>query len=131
MGMAAMYIVSQSQAETEAALRGQLAPILMRFGIRDWSFRGQAGAQIPITSTSIEQVLPFAEIGFEVADRCFDLYLADVIRPLAARQARLSAPGLTERLTSQMLDVGSTPPTPSSPSSRKTTGGKPSEDQAP
>jgi hypothetical protein len=100
MGMAATYVVVKlSDEATEAELRGLLAPIMLRFGIRDWSFR-DGKARIPVDDTSIARLLPWSEIGFEIVDRCMDLYLAEIARPLAARKAKLSAPGSMDNSTS-------------------------------
>lgn len=131
MGMAAMYtVLAMIEDATEADLRGALAPILMRFGIRTWSFRELAGLQghvVKVTPESVERLLPFTTAGFEVADKCMDLYLAGIIAPLVARRDRLLGTGQTEPLISPNPDTGPTPPKQSPPSSHKPMAGKPSE----
>ena len=126
MGMAAMYVVvSMGDEATEADLRGALSPILVRFGIRNWSF-SEGKAKVRVNPDSVERLLPFADAGFEVADKCMDLYLADIIRPLQARRNRLLGLGQTANSTSPNPTPGPIIPMPSSPSSRKRTGTKPS-----
>jgi hypothetical protein len=131
MGMAAMYQISRTEAEDEATNRGALAPILMRFGIRAWSFTDVHGASMPIHSGSIEALLPFADAGYEVADKCFALYLGDIIRPLLARRNRRSGPGPMVDTTSPIPESGQTPQTLPSRYSRKAKAGSMSEAPAP
>jgi hypothetical protein len=117
MGMAAMYVViSMVDTASEADLRGALAPVLVRFGIREWSFR-EGSRTVKVEPDAVARLLPFAEAGFEVADKCMDLYLADIIRPLAARRDRLSGTGPKADSTSASPISGTPPQTPSSPSS--------------
>ena len=128
MGMAAMYVVvSMADEATEADLRGALAPLFVRFGIREWSFCGVGKKPVKVHPDTVAQLLPFAAAGFEVADKCMDMYLEDIIRPLVQRRERLSAPGRTEISTSASPGSGTTPPTPSSPSLPIDTAGMPSE----
>jgi hypothetical protein len=109
MGMAAMYVVSITTGD-EASYRGALAPVLMQFGIRAWSFN------LTITPFAIAETLTFEKGGFEVAERCLQLYLPGLIRPLAARRQKRSEPGPREDSISPNPDSGTPPPTPSSPS---------------
>ena len=129
MGAAAVYVVfSMADTASEADLREALAPVLVRHGIRDWSFRDGLRS-IKVEPDSIERLLPWATAGFEVADRCMDLYLADIIRPLVARRDRLSGIGPKETSTSPNPDSGTPPPTQSEPSSPRSTDGMQYEDQ--
>ena len=122
MGMAAMYVVSVTTGD-EASYRGALAPVLMQFGIRAWSF------DLTITPFSIAETLPFERGGFEVAQRCLELYLASLIRPLAERQLRHSGTGPKDDSISPSPDSGTKPPMPSSPSSPQNTEGMQYGDQ--
>ena len=121
MGMAAMYVVATMSEETEAELRGALAPVLLRFGIRAWSFPDR------INDVSIARLLPFGTSGFEVADAAFGLYLGDIIAPLAARRNRRSEPGPRDDSTSQTPASGPKLPTQPLQFSHESTVGKPSE----
>ena len=125
MGMAAVYTIFSHPEASEAELRGLLAPIFMRFGIRDWSFR-DGKAQIKVEPDSVARLLPFADAGFEVANRCMDLYLGDILRPLQARRNRLLVPGPTDDSISPTPGFGTKPPTPLSPSLPESTVGSPS-----
>ena len=130
MGMAAVYTIFSHPEADEAELRGLLAPIFMRFGIRDWSFR-DGKAQIKVEPDSVARLLPFADAGFEVANKCMDLYLGDILRPLQARRNRLSAPGPTDDSISPTPASGTKPHLLPLPSLLESTVGSPSEDPAP
>lgn len=121
MGMAGVYAIIHAGDTDEAGMRAILTPIFMRYGIRAWSFTGEKFAKVTIDQDTIARLLPFSGPGFEVADRCMDLYLDGLIRPLAARRNRLLGPGLMDTSTSPILEPTPISPTPSSP---ETTAGK-------
>jgi hypothetical protein len=131
MGMAAMYQIAHTPTGNEGDLRALLAPLFMRFGIRAWSFTDVKGGAITVSADSVERLLPFVEAGFEVADRCLDLYLEGIIAPLAARQERLLAHGPKDASTSPTPESGPTPLSQRSPSSRGKAAGSKSEAPAP
>ena len=131
MGMAAVYILGNEDIPDEPGARAVLTPIFLRYGIRGWSFTGEKFSHVKVEPDSIARLLPFSGPGFEVADRCMDLYLSGIIAPLAARRSRQSGPGPMAVSTSPIPP--STPISPPSPmpSSPETTDGSPSEDPAP
>jgi hypothetical protein len=131
MGMAAMAVIQGSSATTEPELYGEIAPILLRFGIRRWSFTDEHKNREPIHVDSIARLLPFAAIGYEVTNRCMGLYLGDLMRPLAVRASKRLVPGPMEPTTSPIPASGPRPPSSRSRSSRKSTAGPTSEGLAP
>jgi hypothetical protein len=130
MGMASVYILANEAIPDEASARAMLTPIFLRYGIRSWSFTGEKLGCIKVEPDSIARLLPFSGPGFEVADRCMDLYLSGIIAPLAARRSRLSEPGPMDVSTSPIpTSTPISPPSPT-PSSPETTDGNLSEDLA-
>ena len=131
MGMAAMFQMRNYPTDNEGDLRAQLAPLFMRFGIRAWSFTDVKGGTVTVSADSVERLLPFVTAGFEVADRCLDLYLWGIIAPLVARQAKLLEHGPKGASTSPIPASGPTPLSQRSPSSRGKAAGNKSEAPAP
>jgi hypothetical protein len=131
MGMAAMAVIQGSEATEVPELYGELAPTLLRFGIRRWSFVDERRKPEPIHSDTIARLLPFAAIGYEVTNRCMGLYLGDLMRPLAARRSKRLGFGPTEGTTSQTPGSGAKSRSSRSRSSRKSTAGPTSEGLAP
>ena len=109
LGIAAMYAIRVS--ENEADLRGQLAEVYLRNGIVAWTFVDAERNAVPVTSESIERLLPFGDGGLIVAEAAGDLYSAEVLRPLVERRNAASQDGPTEPSTSA--------PPPAGPSARK------------
>lgn len=131
MGMAAMACLQRSTTSDEDVFYGELAPILMRFGIRRWSFSDEKGGQESVNADSIARLLPFGEGGYEVANRCMGLYLEELMRPLARRRSKQLGFSPTANTTSPTPMSGPTPLKPRSRSSRKSTAGRTSVDPAP
>lgn len=77
----------------------------------------------PITSESIERLLPWVEGGAEVAEQADALYAGDLFRPLAQRLAKSSPPTPTSESTSPSSAGGSTHPKRSRSSSPNGTAG--------
>ena len=130
MAMAAQSLIEQNQnadlATGVATLVGQISPVLMRFGVRRWSFVGDKGGRIGVDATEVERLLPMP-YGLPVAEKCMDLYLGDIMRPLEARRSKLLELGQTGDLTSPTPTPGDTIPKQSEPSSPESTDGSPSE----
>lgn len=131
MGMAAMACLQKSDTTDENIFYGELAPIVMRFGIRAWSFIDEKGGKVGINATTIAQLLPFGQGGYEVANQCLGLYLEELMRPLVKIRLALLASIPTAPTTSPTPESGPKPPTPLSRSSRKSTAGSTSEAPAP
>jgi hypothetical protein len=129
--MAAMYQVANNPTDNEGDLRALLAPLFMRFAIRAWSFTDGKRGKVTVSDTSIATLLPFPTAGFEVADRCLDMYLGDIIAPLVARQARSLEPGPKAASTSPIPASGPTPPSRRSRYSHAKVAGSKSEAPAP
>jgi hypothetical protein len=131
MGMAVMARLQRTETNDPDVWFGEAAPLLMQFGIRRWSFIDEKKGSVPVNPTTIAQYLPFGNGGYEVANRCTGLYLEEISRPLVRRRTALLASMRTVTTTSQTPPSGSTPLTPRSRSSRKSTAGQTSEAPAP
>jgi hypothetical protein len=131
MGMAAMATLQASETVDTNVFYGELAPVVLRFGIRAWSFTDEKGGKVNINADSIARLLPFGNGGYEVANRCLGLYLEELMRPLVKRRLALLASMPMAPTTSPTPASGSTPPTRLSRSSRKSTAGPTSVDPAP
>jgi hypothetical protein len=130
MAMATQSLLGQYQssdvATALALMVGSISPILMRFGIRRWSFTEDKGGRVSIDATEVERLLPLP-YGIAVAERCMDLYLGDIMRPLEARRSKLSELGPTGDLTSPTPTPGDNHPKRSAPSSPENMAGSLSE----
>jgi len=131
MGMAAMACLQATDASDSNTFYGELAPVVLRFGIRAWSFTDEKKGSVNINADSIARLLPFGNGGYEVANRCLGLYLEELMRPLVKKRLALLATMPMAPTTSQTPESGGKPPTPLSPSSRKSTAGPTSEAPAP
>lgn len=129
MGMAAMACLQRFEGGGTDVFYGLLAPILLRFGIRAWSFSDEKRGRVSINPDSIATLLPFGEVGYEVANRCMGLYLEEIMRPLARRQSARLGFTQTGGTTSATPTSGPTPRISRSRSSRKSTAGPTSEGQ--
>lgn len=127
MGMAAMACLQRFEGGGTDAFYGELAPILLRFGIRRWSFTDEKGGRVSVNPTTIAELLPFGAIGYEVSNRAMGLYLEEVMRPLARRQVQRLGLTQTATTTPPTPESGLTPPISLSRSSRRRTAGRPSE----
>jgi len=116
--MAAIRGAESTESEVEAAI----AAAFLRHGIVEWSFPE------PITNATINDRLDWAT-AHDVAEKCNELYAADLFRPLVSRMAKSSPTGPKDGLTSLPTASGAPPPVPSKPSSRHGTGGKRSGDR--
>jgi hypothetical protein len=130
MAMAAQSLIEQNQsadvATGVAMLVGQISPVLMRFGIRRWSFTAEKGARIGVDATEVERLLPMP-YGLTVAEKCMDLYLGDIMRPLEARRSKLLGLGPTGDSTAPIPSSGDDPQKQSAPSLPENMDGSPSE----
>jgi hypothetical protein len=123
---------TELDAETQA--RGEIAPFLLQYGIRAWTFTDEKGGHVPVNPATIAALLPFSGLGnpgFEVTDKCMTLYLEAVSRPLRERWQKSLSGGQTADSTSPTPSSTESPQTPPSPSSPTSTDGKPLEDPAP
>ena len=127
--MAAIRGAESTESEVEAAI----AATFLRHGIVEWSFTTEdkdgKKLPVPITNATIDDRLDWAT-AHEVAEKCNELYAADLFRPLVQRMAKSSPTGPKDASTSPPTDSGAPPPTPFKPSSRHGTGGKRSGDRA-
>jgi hypothetical protein len=134
MGIAAWHVVRNA---TDAAdLEGRLANVYLHFGITGWTFVDRESPDVdprPVrwdpdkAEDLIEKYLPLWEGGFTVAQAADGLYGEAIFFPLASARDQLrksSQTGPTADSTPAPPDSGSTPQTPSVPSSRNGTAGK-------
>jgi hypothetical protein len=85
---------------------------LMRFSVRDWTFRDAKGA-IPITPANVDEHLPWLRGGKEVAAAITELHQASILDPFVeAFNSRTSAPKTptTDSSPSGSTDTSSTSP---------------------
>ena len=122
--MAAIRGAESTESEVEAAI----AAAFLRHGIVEWSFRDADGKPVPITNAAISDLLDWAT-ALDVAEKCKELYAADLFRPLVSRMAKSSPTGPKDGLTSLPTASGAPHQVPSKPSSRHGTGGKRSGDR--
>lgn len=134
---AAVYAAVQKWGDDPIQLQVAWTRAYLRYGIAAWSFVDLTGEPLPIRPMAdgydelVQGLLPFDRGGFEVADRCDDLYAETVLRPLMTRLSSTRSPGgQTAGSTSPTRDTSPRPPTRSARSSRTTTDGKRSEDPA-
>lgn len=97
MGVAFMAMVGDGGSKD--IIMGKMANILLPFGIEGWSFIDEQGkpvpAEAPIPTAVLERWLPFAEGGWEVAERAMELYQEALMRPLLRLQSKSSQRGPT------------------------------------
>ena len=74
--MAAIRGAESTESEVEAAI----AAAFLRHGIVEWSFRDADGKPVPITNAAISDLLDWAT-AHDVAEKCNELYAADLFRP--------------------------------------------------
>jgi len=132
---AAVYAAVQQWSDDPIQLQVSWTRAYLRYGVAAWSFVDADGPVLirPMSDgyeDLVNRLLPFDQGGFEVADRCDDLYAEVVLRPLLTRLSLMrSQGGQTDGSTSPTPDTSPSLPTPSEPSSPDDMGGKPSEDQ--
>lgn len=103
----------------EIVLQGLMARSFM-LGIREWTFTDAQGRPIRVDATSedfgdlLDDLLPWASGGAEVADRADGLYSQAILRPLLSRTSTSSRDGQMDGSTSAIP--------PSSPKRRKPAG---------
>ena len=121
--MAAIRGAETTESEVEAAI----AAAFLRHGIIEWSFtdadKEGKKTPTPITNATIDERLDWAT-AHDVAEKCNELYAADLFRPLLSKMAKSSPTGPNGASTSPLTASGPTPPVPSKPSSRHGSGGK-------
>jgi hypothetical protein len=108
---------------TEAEMEAAVTAAFLRHGIVAWSFVDEDGKPLPISNATIADRLDWAT-AHEVAEKCDELYGADLFRPLLARMATFSPPGPRAVSTSAPRDSGLTDPVPFKPSSRRASAGR-------
>ena len=122
MGQAASTI-TRLYADDEPVMQGELARLILRYGIESWTFTDKDGRPVeisePIPALLIERWLSWGRGGAglaagEVANR---LYGKEIFDPLVERSLTLSQRGAGPNSISPTNDSGTTPPTPSEPSS--------------
>jgi len=117
--MAAIRGAESTNAEVEAAI----AAAFLRQGIIAWSMVDADGKPLPITNANIDARLDWVT-AHDVAEKCNELYAADLFRPFLPKIAKSSLPGPKDASTSLPTESGATLPTPSKPSSRHGSAGK-------
>jgi hypothetical protein len=135
MGQAAST-VSRLYGDDEPVMQGELARVILRFGIIGWTFLGDDRRPIPVSSPVdallIERWLPWTRGGFEAMEVANRLYGSEIFDPLVRRSRTLSLPGADPSSTSATNGSGSKHRTPSGRSSRTRSGaGKRSGGRAP
>ena len=133
---AAAWAAMRSAEATAADMEAAVSQAFLRHNIVAWSFTGDAATDgrrdpLPVTNANITELLDWAS-AHAVAEKCDELYAADLFAPLATRLATSSSDGQTDESTSAPTPSGETPQTPSTPSSPDATeDGMPSEVPAP
>ena len=121
--MAAIRGAESTESEVEAAI----SAAFLRHGIVEWSFTDEdkkgKKTPTPITNAAIDARLDWAT-AHDVAEKCNELYAADLFRPLLSKMAMSSPTGPKPASMSPLKDSGDQPPVPFKPSSRHGTGGK-------
>jgi hypothetical protein len=120
MGAAVMAAIRNAES-TESEVEAAIAAAFLRHGIVEWSFKNGEGQPAPISNATINEHLDWVT-AHEVAEKCNDLYAADLFRPLLQRMAKSSPTGLKDVSTLVPTVSGLTLPQPSKPSSRHATG---------
>lgn len=136
---AAIYAAVASVGDNAPLMQVEMTRAYLRYGIAAWSFVDAKGQPIPIRPRDpdffdevIAVLLPLGNGGFEVADKADALYTATTLRPLMTRQSSTRSPGgQTGGSTSPTRASLPKRRTRSGSSSRRSTGGKPSEGQGP
>jgi hypothetical protein len=128
MGAAVMAAIRGAET-TESEVEAAIAAAFLRHGIVEWSFTDDDKKPLPVNNATIAERLDWAT-AHEVAEKCNELYAADLFRPLVQRMAKSSPTGPKAALTLVPTDSGATLPTPSKRSSRHGTAGKRSEGRA-
>lgn len=135
VGAAVMGAI-RAAGSNEGMLHGLMARAFV-LGIRAWTFVDGDGHPIRADVTSegfgalVDDLLPWANGGADVADRADDLYSEAVLRPLISRTSTRSPGGQTDGSTSPTHPSGPMPLTLPEPSSPSDTDGKPSGDPDP
>ena len=122
--MAAIRGAESTESEVEAAI----AAAFLRHGIVEWSFVNADGKPLPITNATINERLDWAT-AHDVAEKCNELYAADLFRPLVSRMAKSSPTGPKGGSTSAPTASGAPLQVLSKPSSRHGSAGKRSGDR--
>src|SRR5574338_106449 len=93
-GMAAIRALARKDPDEDANV--VIMAAILPYSIREWTFldagSGQPGKNgetiygpLEISAVSVREALPWTAGGFEVANRAIDLYLSEVMGPLASR----------------------------------------------
>ena len=107
-----------SMTATFVAVAFQPVP---RGAIAGWSFHEDSDKGVPelveVTDANIARLLSWTKGGKEVAEKCSELYTADLFAPFGVARQKSSRRGPTDHLTSRTPRSGSPRPKPSKPSS--------------
>lgn len=107
-----------SMTATFVAVAFQPVP---RGAIAGWTFHedGDKGLPepVPVTDENIARLLTWTQGGKEVAEKCSELYTADLFAPFGVARPKSSRRTPTDHLTSQTRKSGSPRPKQSKPSS--------------
>ena len=128
MGAAVMAAIRGAES-TESEVEAAIAAAFLRQGIVEWSFTNGDGKPVPVNNATIAERLDWAT-AHDVAEKCNELYAADLFRPLVSRMATSSPTGPSIASISAPTDSGLKRPTHWKPSSQRATGGKRSGDRA-
>lgn len=90
------------------------------YGIESWSLEDDKDKPVPVSKTTIRDLLLPSQAAMVVGDAADDLYSEQVMLPLVARAARLLQPSPTDDSTSAPTDSAPPRPKPSKPSSIST-----------
>lgn len=127
----AVYAAVANVGDDPIALQVEMGRAYLRYGIRAWSFTDDRGDPIPITPRKagyddlVQQLLPFSNGGFAVADKADSLYSEVVLGPLMTRLSLIASQGgQTAGSTSATRPTSPRPARPSKPSSRAGMAGK-------
>lgn len=109
--------------ELNAAMFEYLGPVYLREGPLSWNVLDESGP-VPMTKDALMD-LPYSQ-GLPIANRADELYSDEVASPLVKRTNGLSGNGQTAKSTHRRTRSSSPRPSPSKPSSRNGSAGRPS-----
>lgn len=107
MGIAAYAAIRAGTNSQD--VQAALGAVWLRHGISAWTFTTEENRPLPITPENVEEVIPWQNGGFEVANAADDLYAGDLFRPLVKRPTASSSSTRTGSSTRPTTPSGRTP----------------------
>lgn len=127
-GMAAQGAIESADSGRDLVrLQEELWRVYRDHGVVSWNLTDEDGEPVPLTSSNLEQALPYAKGGRLVAEKADELYAQDVLAPFVEMIERLkrSAAGTTKR-SRKVVSI-----TPTSTKKRRPSSSTPASARAP